>query len=70
MNKFLQMIGAVVLVAIILTVFACLFAWPVKLLWNSTMPELFGLKVITFWQAMKLSWLCGFLFKSSSSSSK
>jgi hypothetical protein len=31
-------------------------------LWNSTMPELFGLKQITWWMAWKLSMLCGMLF--------
>lgn len=46
-----------------------LAAFPVMLLWNWLMPAIFGLKAISFWQALGLSILCGLLFKSSSSSS-
>ncbi len=35
-----------------------LFQW----LWNITMPEIFGLKVITYWQAFRLLIIAGFLF--------
>jgi len=41
-----------------------LFAFPVKWLWNSTMPELFGFKVIGVWMAWKLSFLSSLLVKS------
>jgi hypothetical protein len=34
----------------------------VMLLWNNLMPELFGLKRITFWQAFGLLALCRILF--------
>ena len=37
---------------------AALWTLPVKWLWNDLAPTLFGLKVITFWQALKLSLLC------------
>lgn len=33
-------------------------------LWNWLMPELFGLTVINFWQAIGLFILCSLLFKS------
>jgi hypothetical protein len=36
---------------------------PVMLLWDWLMPEIFGLKEITWLQAWGLSILCGFLFK-------
>jgi hypothetical protein len=36
---------------------------PVMLLWDWLMPEIFGLKEITWLQAWGLSVLCGFLFK-------
>ena len=49
---------------------ALLMAWPVMLLWNYVMPDVFGLTVITFWQALALSMLASFLLKSSSSSPK
>jgi hypothetical protein len=45
-----------------------LVAWPVMLLWNELMPEIFGLPEISFWQALGLNLFCGFLFKSSNSS--
>lgn len=35
-----------------------LFQW----LWNLTMPEVFGLKRITYWQAFRLLILAGMLF--------
>ncbi len=35
-----------------------LFQW----LWNITMPEVFGLKVITYWQALRLLLIAGMLF--------
>lgn len=37
-----------------LFLFVC---WIVKLLWNSTLPELFGFKRLTFWQSIKISLL-------------
>ncbi|KKX48300.1 hypothetical protein L950_0221860 [Sphingobacterium sp. IITKGP-BTPF85] len=33
---------------------ALLFVWGVQLLWNVLMPEIFGLKIISFWQAFGL----------------
>lgn len=47
-----------------------LFTLPVYWLWNWLMPDIFGLKVISFWQALGLTTLCSLLFKSHSSSSK
>ncbi|MGI6284784.1 hypothetical protein SEF58_03075 [Neomoorella humiferrea] len=35
-----------------------LFQW----LWNITMPEVFNLKKITFWQALRLLIIAGLLF--------
>lgn len=31
-------------------------------LWNMTIPELFGLKVVTYWQALRLLLIAGLLF--------
>jgi len=36
-----------------------LFRW----LWNITMPQVFGLRTITFWQAFRLMILAGILFE-------
>ena len=56
---FVSIIFFIVLFAIDL-IFAFPFMWP----WNWLMPELFGLKVIEYWQAFGLMILCGMLFKS------
>lgn len=58
------LMGLLIAVAIVV-----LTALPVMLLWNAVIPELFGLKAISFMQALLLSVLCSLLFKSSSSSS-
>ena len=40
-----------------------LFGLVVMLLWNWLMPEIFGLKRLTYWQAWGLLVLCWILFK-------
>jgi hypothetical protein len=52
-----------------------LFGWIVMLLWNWLMPEIFGLKAVSYWQAWGLLLLSCILFgrlggSSSSSSGK
>lgn len=42
--------------------FIVIFGGCVMMLWNWLMPELFGLPVITFWQAAGLLLLCKILF--------
>ncbi len=49
----------VALVPVFFIVFAGL-VWAVSALWNGLMPEIFGLRTITYWQAlglMVLSWI-------------
>lgn len=41
-------------------------AFPVMWIWNWMMPELFALPVINFWQAFWGTFMCGILFKGSS----
>jgi len=41
-----------------------LFGWVVMLLWNWLMPEIFGLKQVSYWQAWGLLVLSSILFKS------
>jgi hypothetical protein len=60
-----MIIGVLALVCL----FALLASIPVWLLWNWLMPEIFGLKTISYWQALGLAILCSMLFKSSSTSS-
>jgi hypothetical protein len=54
------------LIAIIIV----LLGYPVMLLWNWLMPEIFGLSEITFWQAIGLNILCTILFRPSISIKK
>ena len=39
------------------------------LLWNALLPGLFGIKTISFWQAIGINLLTGIMFRSHSSSS-
>jgi len=43
--------------------FLAFFGWVVMALWNALMPEIFGLKAITYWQAWGLLILSTLLFK-------
>lgn len=55
----LQRITALVILGIVLFfVVTKLLQW----LWNITMPQVFGLKEITFWQAFRLLLIAGILF--------
>jgi hypothetical protein len=47
-----------------------LLAFPVKWLWNATLPELFAFKVIDVWMAWKVGFLCSLLFKITSVNTK
>lgn len=60
-------LGVIVLAMLMLVVIAVFMGLPTMLLWNWLMPTLFGLKTITFWQAIGLNVLSGILFKSSAS---
>lgn len=48
---------------------AVLIALPVMFFWNEVVPDIFGLKTISFTQALMLSGLTSCLFKSSIGSS-
>jgi len=66
---FVKILGAVIAVLGFTFIMACLLSLPVMWLWDWLMPEIFGLTTITFWQALGLNLLSGFLIKSNSSSS-
>lgn len=66
----MQIIGTIVTAVAFLIGLSLLMAVPTMLLWDWLMPELFGLKEVTLFQAWGLNFLCGMLFKSHSSSSK
>jgi hypothetical protein len=63
-------LGKILMVCGIGVALAIVLALPVMLLWNWLMPVIFGLTKISFWQALGLNLLSGFLFKSSQTSSK
>ena len=64
MENFLKIFGAIILTLILIVVLALLMGFPVMWLWNWLMPLIFGLKTITFWQAVGINILCGLLFRS------
>jgi hypothetical protein len=66
----MQVIGTIVTAVAFLVGLSLLMAVPTMLLWDWLMPELFGLKEVTLFQAWGLNFLCGMLFKSHTSSSK
>ena len=70
MEDFLKTIGLIFAAVFIILFFSFIFAWFVMLLWNWLIPIIFGLKVITFWQAFGLNLLSGLLLKSQSFNNK
>ena len=58
-----SILSAIAIVGII----AVLLGFPIMWLWDWLMPELFGLKEITFWQAVGINLLTGLLFRESNS---
>jgi hypothetical protein len=48
-----------------IAIIVVLLGYPVMLLWNWLIPELFGLSEVTFWQAIGLNILCTILFRPS-----
>jgi hypothetical protein len=66
----MQTVAAFVAVVATLIGLSLIMALPTMLLWDWLMPELFGLKTVTLFQAWGLNFLCGMLFKSHTSSSK
>ena len=59
------MIGAMVIGLVGVFALAVLCTIPLYFLWNWLCPIIFGLPIITFWQALGLSFLSGFLFNRS-----
>lgn len=70
MDKFVTAFGGFVIFVVILAVIGLIVGYPIKWLWNYLMPELFPsaniAHEITFWQAIGLYLLAGFLFRSGS----
>jgi hypothetical protein len=60
--KTLRIIGMVLVGLIFVVLFALAFGFLVKWIWNLLMPDLFGLKEITYWQAFGMVILAKLLF--------
>ena len=57
-----EIIGAGIIIALIITVLIIGFGYVIMYLWNWLMPAIFGLGIITFWQAIGLGLLSKLLF--------
>jgi hypothetical protein len=66
----MQIVAAFVAAIATLIGLSLIMALPTMWLWDWLMPELFGLKTITLFQAWGVNFLCGMLFKSHNNSSK
>jgi hypothetical protein len=67
MDEFIKFVGLIVVGIVALVGFVLLATIPVYFSWNNFFPMVFGVKEITFTQALWLSIFIG-LFKSSTSS--
>jgi len=65
MNYWFQVLVLFLFGLVCTFLFSLLLAWPVELLWNSTLTDVFGFKIIGFWQAWGILMLSGLLFGSS-----
>ena len=66
METLAKVVGVILGLVVLLAVIALVLALPTMWLWNWLMPEIFGLKAISFWEALGLNMLCGILFKNGS----
>jgi len=62
MSKLTKLLVIVPLGLLGMAIFAAIGGLIVMLLWNWLAPELFGLRLVTFWQAIGLLALCRILF--------
>ena len=63
MEQLGKVIGMFVGTWIVVILIGFLFAWFAMLLWNITMPDVFGLPEITYKQMFALYLLCNLLFR-------
>ena len=71
MEKVIVVIGAVVVGIAGVLLLSFLLSWPVYMLWNGCLVgAVAGVSEVTWLQAWGLTVLCGFLFKSTSTTSK
>lgn len=61
-HKVVRIIFMTIVGVILACLFALLFGYITKMLWNWVMPEVFGLNSITYWQAVALLILAKIIF--------
>ena len=66
----MQTVAAFITAVVFLIGLSLIMALPTMWLWDWLMPELFGLKEITLFQAWGVNFLSGMLFKNHTSASK
>lgn len=69
-GSFFEILGITLFGVAVAAVMSVVIAIPEMWLWNNVVPELFGLKEVTWGQMVCLSLLCGMLFKSYSPARK
>ena len=52
------MVAGLIIALVLLAIVTLIFRW----LWNTTMPDVFGVKALTFWQAFRILLLSAILF--------
>lgn len=70
MEKITTVVAGAIVAGIAVTIIACILAIPLMLLWNWTLPDVFGFKQITFFQALCLNLMSGILFRSTAKTDK
>ena len=58
MENIVAVLAGLAIALVIFFVLILIFKW----LWNITMPEVFGIKEVTFWQAFRILILASILF--------
>jgi len=58
METFVIGVAVLAMIFLVCLVISALLRW----LWNMTMPQVFGLKEITYWQAFRILIIAGILF--------
>lgn len=69
MNFAVRIVGLILGIVLLGVIMSALLAIPTMLIWNAVVPDVFGLPLIDFGQAILLNFLSYIFFKDTSSSS-
>lgn len=61
-NSFWSIVGKIIGIILLIAAIVGVFGYCIMLLWNWLMPVIFGLPIITFWQAVGIDVLMTILF--------